>query len=140
MGNYCAVVPGGVYLSFSLKIDSDSIVTVAGTSDVGSSQANADVLKSFAAVQAGIEIPFLAPVLSDSIVELDSKEISFEFAVKRAAFGEVEPELKFVTDFGYTLVLRNASLNVDGAASSFCCNLEDCKLFMNEVVVNEGIG
>lgn len=135
-----SVVPGDV-LVIAIEVNLESVVGVAGVSEMRRSESQADVLKALGGVEASVEVPLLSPVFSDSVVELELEVVGgLDLGVKRSALRKIEPKFDLITHTSSRLILTYRHLEVGSAASSLGVDLEDSELFVHEVVADEGVG
>lgn len=140
LSDHSSVVPGDV-LVIAVEVNLESVVGVAGVSEMCRSESQADVLKALGGVEAGVEVPLLAPVFSDSVVELELEVVGgLDLGVEGSALGKIEPQLDLITHTPSGLILADRHLKVGSAASSLGVDLEDSELIVHEVVADEGEG
>ena len=140
LGDHGPVVPGDV-LVIAVEVNLESVVGVAGVSEVRRSEPQADVLKALGGVEASVEVPLLAPVFSHSVIELELEVVGgLDLGVEGSALRKVEPQLDLIAHTSAGLILADRHLEVGGAASSLGVDLEDRELVVHEVVADEGEG
>lgn len=140
LGDHGSVVPGDVFV-IAVEVNLESVVGVAGASEVGRSESQADVLKALGGVEASVEVPLLAPVFSDSVVELKLEVVGgLDLRVEGSTLRKIEPQLDLITHTSSSLILTDRHLDVGSAASSLCVDLEDGELVVHEIVADEGEG
>lgn len=135
------VVPGKVVLSVGIVINLDTVIRVADTAQMGSSDSDADVLQSLGSIDTGVEVPLAAPLLSHSVVQKHLQVIAgLDLGEQGAALGEVEPELGLVASGQAALILTDGCLEVDGALGALGIDLCHEELVVDEIVIDEGKG
>lgn len=92
-----SVVPGDV-LVIAIEVNLESVVGVAGVSEMRRSESQTDVLKALGGVEASVEVPLLSPVFSDSVVELELEVVGgLDLGVERSALRKIEPKFDLIT-------------------------------------------
>lgn len=135
------VVPGKVVLSIGIVVNLDTVIRVADTIHMGSSDSNANILQRLGSINTGIDVPLAAPLLSHSVIQQHLQVIAgLDLSEQGTALREVEPELGLITSGKSALILADGCLEIDGTLCALGVSLGDEELVVDEVVIDEGVG